>query len=398
MATFRVAIRLSELKANGSANVKIRVTHNRAARYISTDYDVIPKFFDEGTGKILPGGGRTADEAGRHNNRIQIDIGIIASKIDKHRDNIKNMDISSLMTILRDKRREYELLSLMDDRINKYKKTGNANYMDSYKVTKGIVKDFAGSIVPFESVTHTWLTRLEFQMKLNGLKPNSIGVHMRNIRTCYNQAITMGLIDLSAYPFRQYRIPKEQTRKRNLSSDEIAKIYRLEIKEPLMAWARDMFILSFFLIGINMKDLFLINNVEEDRIYYIRSKGKKPYSIKVFPEAKAILDKYPGKKYLINTMDNYSDYRTATKRINYKLKDIATLCKIEKPVSTYYCRHSWATIGRSIKIAKDDISLGLGHQRAKLEMTEIYIDEEQEIIDQANRSIIDHILKTPLSE
>jgi integrase len=158
-----------------------------------------------------------------------------------------------------------------------------------------------------------------------------------------------------------------------------------------MSWARDIFMLSFYLCGINMIDLFRLTKIEDGRIYYIRSKGKKPYNIKVYPEALEIFKKYKGSKYLLNTMENYADYRTATKRINYKLKDITEICMIKKPVSTYWCRHSWAVIGRTLNLSKDEISMGLGHQRSGLDITEIYLDESQEVIDQANRRIIDHI-------
>jgi integrase len=220
---------------------------------------------------------------------------------------------------------------------------------------------------------------------------------MRDIRTAYNQAITMGLVDYPSYPFRKYKIPKEPTRKRSLTAEDIRAIAKVEIKEPLMDWARSMFMLSFYLIGINMKDLMFLEKVEDGRIYYIRSKGKKPYNIKVWPEAQEIFDRYPGKKYLLNTMDSYSDYRNATHTINDKLKKVAALCKIDKEITTYWCRHSWATIARRLKISKDDISRGLGHQRAGLEITEIYIDEEQEVIDDTNRQVIDFVFKAPLS-
>jgi len=397
LPTFKVTIRKDELNASGKSNVKIRVCHKHT-RYISTAYYVKPQFFDQKNEMILPGGDMTKDQADRANNRMKIEIGILAGKVDGIRDQLHTIDIKTLMQILRDKRKEYELMALIDDRIARYEKIGNVNYMSTFENTKKVVQDFAGAEVPLKSITADWLKRLEYKMKLNGLQTNSIGVYMRNIRTCYNQAITMGLTDLASYPFRGYRIPKAATRKRNLSAEEIAKIYRAQLKDPLAEWARSMFMLSFFLIGINMKDLFLLKKVEQGRIYYIRSKGKRQYNIQVWPEAQEIIDRYPGKNFLLDAQDRYADYRSATKRINKKMKDIAAKCGIDKPVTTYYVRHSWATIGRSLKIAKDDISMGLGHQRASMEMTEIYIDEEQEIIDQTNRMIIDHVIKLPPGE
>ena len=147
-----------------------------------------------------------------------------------------------------------------------------------------------------------------------------------------------------------------------------------------------MCMLSFFLIGINMKDLMYLKSIDDGRIHYIRSKGKRHYNIKVFPEALEIFNRYQGKKYLLNTFENYADYRTATKRINAKLKALATLCNIAKPITTYYMRHSWATIAYSLKISKDLISFCLGHQMPSQEMTAIYIEDDQLAADDAEPS------------
>jgi len=298
------------------------------------------------------------------------------------------------MTILRDKHREYDTYALIDDRIENYRKLGNVNYMDSFRLTKSILEKFTGSsLLPLESIDYNFLTRLENKLKYRSVKPNSIGHIMRNIRTIYNQAITMGLVELSLYPFRKYRIPRETTRHRTLTATELATIAKKKIKEPLMVWARDMFMLSFCLIGINMKDLMYVEKIEDGRINYKRSKGKRDYSVKVRPQALHIIKRYPGKKYLLNTLDNYADYRSATKRINKKLKDIAPLCKIDKEISTYWVRHTWSTLAQQFA-SLDTISRALGH-RPVSDITMIYVEEDQKSIDELNHKVIRHILRTP---
>jgi integrase len=390
MATFRVTIKRNEERLNGTTNIKIRVCHNKKTRYVATDYYVLPEYFDNKTGTVRGGGPYSKDEVNKINSKLQIKLGVMADKAEKQK-NLRFMDIGGLMKILRDKHREYDFFALVDEKINTYKKLGNFNYMDSFKTTKTVVENFCGtSILPFETIDYNFLTRLENSLKFRGVKANSIGVFMRNIRTIYNQAISMGLVELSLYPFRKYHIPKETTRHRDLTAREIAAIAKIEIKEPLISWARDMFMLSFYLIGINMKDLMYVEKIEEGRINYKRSKGKRDYSVKVWPEAMDIINKYPGEKYLLNALDNYSDYRSATKRINKKMKDVGALCKIQKPVSTYYARHAWGTIASSIGISLDNISRALGH-RLVSDVTIIYVKEDQEAIDRVNRKVIDHI-------
>jgi hypothetical protein len=96
-------------------------------------------------------------------------------------------------------------------------------------------------------------------------------------------------------------------------------------------------------------------------------------------------------------MDRYDEYSKATDIININLKKIAVICGIKRKLSTYYARYSWTNIGRKVGLSIDDVSLGLGHQDPKYKVTAIYLDEDQDMIDLANRRIIDHIINIPLS-
>jgi site-specific recombinase XerD len=388
MANFKPVTRPTQIKQDGTTNIKIRVTHNRRVGYLPTEHYIFPKEMEK-SGKINSLY-RNYQEADEINMKLLVQIGEYAARISRSKDKIGHYTLSMLLKFLREEGDPTDLITIIDSKIKTYDTLKNINYRDTYKITKSLLSNHLGyKVLPLELITAEWLAKSELALKTKGLSPNYIGIHMRNIRTCFNEAITMGRIDLSAYPFRKYKIPKARTRKRNTTVDETAAIARKEIKEPLMAWARDMFMLSVYLIGINMRDLMFLTKVEEGRIYYTRSKGKKDYSIKVQPEAQAIISRYPGKKYLLDTMDNYNDYRTASSRINHKLKDIAELCKIDKKITTYYARHTWATVASKIGISRDTIRYALGHSLSTV--TDIYIDYDLEAVDQANRSVIDHL-------
>lgn len=240
-----------------------------------------------------------------------------------------------LLVFLADETDPTDFISLLDRKIKEKKEVENLQYAASFKATKSILSKYGYEKLMLETITGSWLKALAHEWKKKKLKANTIGHHMRNIRTVFNEAKT------GRYPFHDYEIPKaRETEHRDLSVEEIATIAKIEIPEPLMRWSRDMFMLSFYLIGINMVDLAHLKEVRDGRIEYVRSKGKKEYSVKVFPEAQAIIDRYPGKKYLINILDNYADHRGGMKRIDKKLKKIAEICKIDRPISTYYARHS----------------------------------------------------------
>lgn len=391
MAKFKAVILTTEKRQDDKINVKIRVTHNRTIRYVATDYHVLEKYFDPISEKILTGGGFTADQADKANGKIQMLIGDMVRKTDKLT-NLRLMDMRSLMKIVRDKRPDYDLFSVLEDRMNKFKDAGNINYYKTILRTKRAVEVYSGArIVPFTSIDYGWLTRFEAHLRAKGQSSNTIGIHMRDIRTAFNEAITLGVAELSSYPFRKYHIPKEKTRKRNLIAEEMQKIVRFKTVNPTLAWSRDLFMLSFYLIGINMRDLMFLTpeNIEDGRIYYRRSKGKKDYSIKIYPEAQEIIDRYAGKKYLLDIMERYKDYLTATHLINDKLRLIATELKIAKPITIYWARHTWATIAISKQIgaSRDIVRYGLGHAIGSL-VSDIYIEYDLSQVDAVNKKVI----------
>jgi len=398
----KITIRKKPLRKDRTVNVKIMLTHQHVSRYLSTDYYVLPRYFDRKAEKIKPGGAHTQDDADRINAKLLIRKAVLTEKAEKL--DIHRMDIRALMDALKGEHREINFFSVIDDKINKYTKEGNVNYASSMRTTKNLVQEFInGTILPFSRIDYNFLTRIDNTWRYSRkLSQTTIGIYMRNVRTIWNEGRKMGVVDASRNPFLNYKI-QAGARRNNmvLTPTEMATIGKIEINEPLMAWARDMAMLSLCLIGINPRDLFYVKEITSGRISYKRSKGKKQYSIKVPPQGLYIIKRYKGTRYLLNALDNYADYRSAVKRINKKLKDIAGLCKIEKKISIYTFRHSWSAYARFLGISKDDIAAALGHRQIDLpQVTEFYdhIEEEQRRVDLANKKVIRLILRTPPKE
>jgi integrase len=121
----------------------------------------------------------------------------------------------------------------------------------------------------------------------------------------------------------------------------------------------------------------------------------------VEPEALEILQKYQGERYLLNCLDRYKDYLDYLHHMNDGLKKLGmeyiegegyvdgtkAICP---ELTSYWARHTWATVAYSIGISKDVISQALGHSNG-MQVTDIYIDYELEKVDEANRKVIDYI-------
>lgn len=268
-----------------------------------------------------------------------------------------------------------------------------------YLSTKEKVFQYDGNAT-FQTIDLNWLEGFDSWMEGNGLSVNSRSIHFRNIRTVFNEAIDNG--ETSFYPFRKFKIRKEETRKRSLSVDDL-RLLRNYQGEDFIKEYQDMFMLMFYLIGVNSIDLYqaVPDSIVDGRFEYKRSKTGRLFSIKVEPEAMEIIERYKGKEHLLYVED-LKDYRTYTYAMCRGLKKLGEVevkgrggKKERKPlfpyISTYWARHTWATIAASLDIPKETISAALGHEIGS-RVTSIYIDFDQKKVDEANRKVMDYVL------
>ena len=252
--------------------------------------------------------------------------------------------------------------------------------------------------VTMEGIAPNWLR--EFSVFLGG-SVNGRAIHLRNIRAVCNYALDEELTQ--NYPFRKFKIPREETRKRSLPVDDLRALMALDDLTPQEEEYRDMFLLIFYLVGINIADLAALthDSLVDGRIEYRRAKTGRLYSIKVEPEAQAVIDKYQGEQHLLSPFDRYSSYRDYNHRLNDALKKLGpvngkhrngvlTREPINPELSTYWARHSWATIAASLDIPNETIAAALGHSYGN-KVTAIYINFDAKKIDRANRQVINHL-------
>ena len=276
------------------------------------------------------------------------------------------------------------------------------DYMDEYMHTKkneGTLRTYTttrnkliafDSEATFETIDKQWLSRFENWMTGNGMKINSTTSHFKNIRSVFNWAIENDYTNL--YPFKKYKIKSEETFKRCLSLEQIRRLKNCEL-EPHQEKYRDIFMLMFYLIGINAGDLFMLkkDDLYNGRIEYNRMKTHKYYSIKVEPEAMEIIEKYKGEEYLLRFMDGNINYKDILKQVNTQLKKIEGF----EDISTYWSRFTWATFASELDIPIETISMALGH-KAGYKITNVYIKFNQKKIDDANRKVINYVNNTKM--
>lgn len=269
-------------------------------------------------------------------------------------------------------------------------------YMHTYSRMKAYTKDLDKLV--FEDITKDWLVSFESFLAKTAPSKNARNIHLRNIRAVFNDAIGNGIT--TAYPFRRFKIRPTPTAKRSLTVEELRKLFNHPVEEYAIRHL-DMFKLIFFLMGINTVDLYNLKGITNDgRIEYYRAKTGRLYSIKVEPEAMEIINRYRGKTYLLDMHETISNHHYYAKRINKALKRIGETtvgkhgAKTYKPLfpnlTTYWARHTWATIAAGLDIPKETIAAALGHGGNTV--TDIYIDFDRKKVDSANRKVMDWVL------
>ena len=262
----------------------------------------------------------------------------------------------------------------------------NRRTRELYEATWRQVERYDGNAarLTFDDITREWLEGLYTSMAAHSPSINARNIHLRNIRAVFNHAIDNGLTD--RYPFRRMKIRPVATPKRNLQPVTLRALFDAEV-EPWRKKYIDLFKLSFLLIGINVGDLLDLppDAIRGGRISFNRKKTHRLYSIKVEPEARELIDRYRGERHLLNLADRCKTYRSVAAKAN------ASLSHVIPGVTTYWARHSWATIAASLDIPDDTIALALGHSGANA-TTSIYIERDLRKVDAANRRVIDFVL------
>lgn len=283
------------------------------------------------------------------------------------------------------------------------------DYFDEFAATKikpstkqiyGLTRDKLEEYSPnlrLEDITVKWLTGFQNHL-LEKLKINSVSIHLRNIRAVFNYCIDNKYI--TDYPFRSFKIKHETTMHRCLTVEQLRRLRDFPCEDYQKKY-RDMFMLMFYLIGINGIDLYNLPVNNGKRIEYRRAKTGKLYNIKIEPEAKVILDKYHGLNHSVYIAEEYANHKDFFHRMSSELKKIGSLkwngngtkkhiAPLFPDISPYWARHTWATIAFKIGIPKDIISLALGHSFGS-PTTDIYIEYDNSKVDEANRKVIDYV-------
>ena len=301
----------------------------------------------------------------------------------------------------------YSLFKYMTEIIEKLRVNGKVRTSETYRAALNSFRHFLGQTewlsrmddIILDCLDSSIMESYEAWLRGRGISPNTISFYNRILRAVYNRAVDNNIIE-DKRPFRHVYTGVGRTVKRALPLSDIKKIRTMNLSHmPTVDYARDMFMLSFYLRGMSFVDMAFLRKTDLRHGYvtYQRRKTGQSLTIAWTEEMQQILDKYPPNPtcYLLPVIRNRvlnerCAYRNTGYNINRGLKKLARMTGLSQSLTLYCARHSWASVAKHKGIPIGVISQGLGHDSEST--TRIYLASlDTTIVDKANSLIMSSI-------
>ena len=297
------------------------IIHNRTSASISTGIRLSPDDWDGR--KIKLSSTYSALNIKLIEQKSKIDKSIALLSLENYFETLTAAEIKvRIMSSSPDTNKGHLVNDIFEEYMSKPMKDGTR---EVYKCALKKMLSYGGESLKIESVNLKWLFGFEkFLARTQG--PNGRAIYFRCVRAICHYSFKTHIVSVN--PFDGFKFKTEPTRKRSVSVED----FRAFVEFPtdvINGKYRDYFLLSFLLIGINIKDLLLAKHgqIVDGRLEYIRNKTHKKYSIRIEPEAQALLDKYRGKDYLLEAMDHCKHHKSFARAINEACQKIGPVVK-----------------------------------------------------------------------
>ena len=419
MLTIKAEIKKSELKVDGTYNVKIRFTLDRKVKRLSTNLFI--------TSKDLTKSLKFKEDTSikRAIDRLVLYYREQCFKLQLDQNHYSLDEIIEFLNGEQEKQQTIDFIKFSREWIASTTIKGAPNYTTAINALVRfigkeeldinlITLDFLESFKAFLNKEREIRTKRLMQQGKRVPSNRSLSLYLISIKKLFNEAKKKynkkekNLILIPNSPFMELEIPKQEaTRKRAISADIIKKLWKLPYKDMKKGYkstchynlAKDCFILSFCLMGINSADLYNATEMEGYTIVYNRTKtkdrrlDKAQMKVDIPRLILPLVEKYKDKtgKRLFNFYQYYGDEKTFNKAINSGLKEIGSILEVDD-LEYYAARHSWATIAlNKVGIDKYIVHAALNHIDDSMKVTDIYIERDFVNENKANAKVVKYV-------
>ena len=394
MTSIKIKFRPSTVDGK-EGGIYFQIIHNRVVRQLNTDYKVFAEEWDAESESVVINVNRFNFLLGIQE-RLSWDV-VRLEKV------VRTLDIErrrftadDVITMFHKLTKESSLFTFMQGVIAQLTQLGKIRTSETYTATlKSFMAFRESQDVPLDGISSDMMLLYEAHLKARDVRMNTISFYMRNLRAVYNRAVEKGLTPQNK-PFRHVYTGVDKTIKRAIPIKEIKALKELDLSlKPSLNFARDMFMFSFYTRGMSFIDMAYLkkSDLQNGILTYRRRKTGQQLSIKWEKCMEDIVSKYAQNQtdYLLpiikETVNERRQYDNALHLVNYHLKDLSSLLKLQRPLTMYVARHSWASAAKAKNIPLSVISEGMGHDSEAT--TQIYLASlETSVVDKANKMIL----------
>ena len=419
MLTIKAEIKKSELKVDGTYNVKIRFTLDRKVKRLSTNLFVTQQDLT----KSLKFKEDTSIK--REIDRLVLYYREQCLKLQLDQNHYSLDEIIEFLNGEQEKQQTIDFIKFSREWIASATIKGAPNYttainalvrfvgkeeLDINLITLEFLEQFKAFLIGERDAR----TKKLMQQGKRVTSNRTLSLYLVSIKKLFSEAKRKfnkkdkNLILIPNSPFEDFKIPKQEaTRKRAISADIIKKVWKLPYKDMKKGYkstcrynlAKDCFILSFCLMGINSADLYNATEMRGNTIIYNRTKTKArrldgaKMMVDIPKIVQPLIDKYKDStgKRLFNFYQFYGDEKTFNKAINSGLKEIGSILEVDD-LEYYAARHSWATIAlNKVGIDKYIVHAALNHIDDSMKVTDIYIERDFVNENKANAKVVKYV-------
>lgn len=390
MITLSLSVVPAKVLVDGTHKIRVAINHKHETRYIVTRFvvDDIKQFKN---GRVV---GR--NDAVIINKKLRALLDEYQDAID--RINSDAYTCSQIREYLsRYKSSKTTVSERWQEYIDELREEGRKGTAGLHEYSKKYFEEKFSNMVLFESLSPNTITDLEkFLRSKKHLGDTTISMHMKRFKAIINAAKKENIVRYEIDPFAFYNMPESAVRELDITIEELNKIRNYSPKEKPLKMARDIFLLSYYLGGINLIDLMKANFKNIEILEYVRTKtahtkrGEKRISISIPDEAKTIIKRWIGKNGTLDFEYNYS-YDNFRNYVTKQIQKLADILGINKRVVYYSARKSFVQHGYELNIPLELLEYCTGQSVKKNRPIFNYVKFMRKHADETIRKIIDHI-------
>ena len=368
-------IKRAKINVDGVCPIYTRVTINSKRFEFSTNKFISPDKWSTEGAKVKG----NSEDARSINNQLDIiknqimdaEKRLYKKEIQINSENLRN----ELFGI---KERERLLIPIFTEHNRKIKELVGSEYapgtLERYETSLKHTKDFLQwkykvSDIDIEKIDHAFITEYEFYLRTERKCANNTAVkYIKNFHKIINICLANGW--LTKDPFANYKAKVKEVIREFLTEQEIQSLMEKEFVSERLELVRDIFVFSCFsgLAYIDVKQLSkdnIVLGIDGDKwINKNRQKTDTNSKIPLLPTAQYILDKYANHPVCVNEDKLLPIF--SNQKMNAYLKEIATVCGINKELTFHIARHTFATtVTLSNGVPIETVSKMLGHTNLK---------------------------------